>query len=195
MFNLLLNIDKCRIVLLMAHIHTNPGEHDPTASAFIIRTDTVEPKLLLHVHKKLGVLLQTGGHIEVTETPWQAVCHEITEETGYKLDQLKILQPPVRIKSLTGASLHPQPVVHNTHNFDPEGIHKHTDISYAFITEGDPQNRPDEGESVIFRWVDVAELRAIETNKIFENVREIGKFVLTEILSKWEAVDLTDFEN
>jgi len=53
----------------MSHIHTNPGEHDQTVSAFIIRTDTAEPELLLHVHKKLGVLLQPGGHIELNETP------------------------------------------------------------------------------------------------------------------------------
>lgn len=179
----------------MAHIHTNPGEHDPTASAFIVRTDMVEPKLLLHVHKKLGVLLQTGGHIEVTETPWQAVCHEITEETGYSLDQLKILQPPVRIKSLTSATLHPQPIAHNTHNFDLEGIHKHTDISYAFVVEADAQNKPGEGESTLFSWVDLVELRSIDSNHIYENVREIGAFVLTEILNKWEVVDLSEFDS
>jgi 8-oxo-dGTP diphosphatase len=66
----------------MAHIHTKPGQHDFTASAFIIRIDTPKPKVLLHMHKKLGVLLQPGGHIELNENPWQAVHHEIEEETG-----------------------------------------------------------------------------------------------------------------
>lgn len=37
--------------IIMSHIHTNPGEHDLAASAFIIRTDAPEPQLLLHVHK------------------------------------------------------------------------------------------------------------------------------------------------
>lgn len=46
----------------MAHIHTNPGEHDLTASAFIVRDDFAKPRLMLHMHKKLGVLLQPGGH-------------------------------------------------------------------------------------------------------------------------------------
>ena len=45
----------------MAHIHTEPGQHDFTASAFIIRTDTPEPKLLLHRHKLVGKYLQIGG--------------------------------------------------------------------------------------------------------------------------------------
>ena len=178
----------------MAHIHTNPGEHDPTASAFIVRTDTAKPKLLLHLHKKLGVLLQVGGHIELTETPWQAVCHEITEETGYQIDQLKIMQPPLRIKSLAYACLHPQPVVQNTHNFDPEGRHKHTDIAYAFVTAANPQNQPKAGESTTFRWVDAAELRELAADQIFENVRQIGGFVLSDVLDHWEAVPTAEFE-
>ena len=66
----------------MAHVHTQYGEHDQTASAFIVRTDTEQPKLLLHLHKKLGVLLQPGGHVELQENQWQAICHEIQEETG-----------------------------------------------------------------------------------------------------------------
>src|ERR1035437_9256827 len=98
----------------MAHIHTNPGEHDQTASAFIVRTDKAEPELLLHVHKILGVLLQPGGHVELDENPWNAICHEIVEETGFDLGQLMILQPKLRIDSIEGAILHPVPLVHNT---------------------------------------------------------------------------------
>lgn len=178
----------------MAHIHTNPGEHDQTASAFIVRTDRAEPELLLHVHKKLGVLLQIGGHVELTETPWQAVRHEIVEETGYSLDQLKLLQPKLRMESLDGVTLHPTPVVHNTHNFDPEGAHKHTDVSYAFVTDSDPDGLPDSGESTDFRWVGIDQLKALEKGTIFENVRKIGEFVLTDIFKEWQVVELSDFK-
>jgi len=179
----------------MAHIHTNPGEHDPTVSAFIVRTDTTEPKLLLHMHKKLGKLLQPGGHIELTETPWQAICHEITEETGYGLGQLKVLQPTMRIKKLAGAILHPQPVVVNTHNFSLNGEHKHTDAAYAFITDVDPSNKVDDGESADFRWISLKELKAYDDTQVIENVRQIGQFVLTDILREWEPVDLAKFDN
>ena len=178
----------------MAHIHTNPGEHDQTASAFIVRTDREKPELLLHTHKKLGVLLQIGGHVELNETPWQAVCHEIVEETGYSLDQLDILQPKLRMESLDGAVLHPLPLVHNTHNFDTAGTHKHTDVSYAFVTDSEPNNLPSEGESTDFRWVDIEQLKALEKRNIFENVRKIGEFVLTDILNEWQAVELSKFE-
>lgn len=40
----------------MAHIHTKPGQHDLTASAYIIRDDGNEPVVLLHRHKKLGAI-------------------------------------------------------------------------------------------------------------------------------------------
>lgn len=101
----------------MPHIHTEPGQHDQTASAFIIRTDTPEPAVLFHMHKKVHILLQPGGHIELHETPWQAVLHEIHEETGYELSQLTILQPQQRIRTLSGAVNHPMLINQNTHLF------------------------------------------------------------------------------
>jgi 8-oxo-dGTP pyrophosphatase MutT (NUDIX family) len=101
----------------MSHIHTKLGEHDVTSSAFIVRFDTPKPQLLLHQHKSLGKLLQPGGHVELTENPWQSVLREITEETGYELSQLQVLQPKDRLASLANAILHPVAVCVNTHDF------------------------------------------------------------------------------
>ena len=84
----------------MPHIHTAPVEHVFTASAYIIRLDQKEPMLLLHKHKKLHVFLQFGGHIEPHETPWEAITHELLEESGYELGQLELLQPTSRIKQV-----------------------------------------------------------------------------------------------
>src|SRR5437879_1527745 len=103
----------------MPHIHTKPGQHDHTASAYIVRIDGKEPKILLHKHKKSGKYQQFGGHIELDETPWQAVLHEIKEESGYDAKQLMLLQPKERLKSLGDADQHPVPVCHNTHTFSP----------------------------------------------------------------------------
>jgi len=64
----------------MAHIHTAPNQHDHTVTAYIIRIDKDEPRALLHMHKKLNVLLPVGGHIELDETPWAAMAHELEEE-------------------------------------------------------------------------------------------------------------------
>ena len=65
----------------MPHIHTKPGQHDHTVSAFIVRLDGKQPRILLHRHKKSGVYMQFGGHIELHENPWQAISHELLEES------------------------------------------------------------------------------------------------------------------
>jgi 8-oxo-dGTP pyrophosphatase MutT (NUDIX family) len=179
----------------MPHIHTEPGQHDHTASAFIIRTDFDEPKLLLHVHKKLGKLMQPGGHVELHETPWQAVQHEITEETGYKPAQLKILQPPRRLQSLSGAAVHPVAVCQNTHKFNTELNHFHTDTTYAFVTDTPPEGDIAEGESAELRWVGRDELEALNAEQIILNIKEVGLFVFDECYRHWQPVDIINFES
>ena len=141
------------------------------------------------MHKKLHVLLQPGGHIELNENPWSAVTHEIQEETGYELDQLTLLQPQDRMQTISEAILHPYPVIINTHNFDPEGSHKHTDMSYAFVANSAPLSLPASGESTDIRWVSAEELTQLDASLIYDNVREIGGFVLTTVFEKWEQVD------
>lgn len=134
----------------MPHIHTLPGQHDLTVSAYVFNLSGSEPKLLLHMHKLLGKYLQIGGHVELDETPWQAIAHELREEAGYNLNQLKLLQPKERIKSLKGTILHPVPLALNTHNFN--STHFHTDIVYVFVTKEEPAEKVDKGESRKIGW-------------------------------------------
>lgn len=176
----------------MAHIHTNSGEHDLTASAFVVRDDFPEPRLLLHMHKKLHILLQPGGHVEVNENPWNAVEHELREESGYTFDDLEVLQPKDRLRSLSNTLLHPVPVVLNTHNFDSEGVHKHTDISFAFLAHTEPSFLPEHGESSDIRWMSSKQLEELDASLIFENVREIGQYVLGHVYDEWERCSLNE---
>jgi len=179
----------------MGHIHNNIGEHDQTVSAFIVRTDLGdEPRLMLHMHKKLGKLLQVGGHIELNENPWQAIHHELLEESGYDLNQLQILQPKqFRIKTLDYVTVHPIPIVQSTHGFEIWPGHYHTDTTYAFVANSDPNNEPVDGESQDIRWVTYKELCAVPENEIIDNIREIGKLVLTVFLKEWEQVPSDEF--
>jgi 8-oxo-dGTP diphosphatase len=170
----------------MPHIHNNFGEHDFTASAFVIRDDLDEPQLLLHMHKKLHVLLQFGGHVELSENPWQAIEHELREESGYAFEELEVLQPKDRMHNLSGVSLHPTPVVLNTHPFNKEGSHYHIDIPFAFLAHGEPSQAPAVGESNDVRWFTYKQLTDLGSNEIPENVREIGLYVLTDVYKKWE---------
>lgn len=179
----------------MPHIHNNNGEHDSTASAFIVRIDTPEPSILLHVHKKLGKLLQFGGHVELSENPWQAILHEITEETGYDPSQLIILQPENMLITLDNAVLHPYPVCINTHNFSDSPDHKHTDISYAFTTTSEPKGVPDNGESTDFRLLTLSELRGLTDDEIIPNVRAIAEYVLISCVPNWIPLEMSTFQS
>ena len=177
----------------MPHIHTKPGQIDQSATAFIIRTDFTEPKILLHVHRKLGSLLPPGGHVELDETPWMAMAHELREESGYSLDELMVLQPKIRLKHLSGITLHPLPLVSNTH--DIPGDHFHTDLDYLFIASAPAKCKPDEGETVEMLWLTRNEVVALPKGKIYKNTREIALFIFDEVLGSddFEQVPATTF--
>lgn len=177
----------------MPHIHTNPGQVDQSATAFIIRNDLDKPKMLLHVHRKLGSLLPPGGHVELDETPWMAMAHELREESGYSLDELQVVQPKIRLKVLSGITLHPLPLVSNTHDISPD--HFHTDLDYLFISSAEPQGMPDEGETAEMQWLGRAEIAAVPAENIYENTREIALFIFDEVLGspEFEMVPATYF--
>jgi 8-oxo-dGTP diphosphatase len=75
----------------MPHLNTGPGEYDLTASALVLRELDGRTHVLVHRHRKRGLLMQPGGHVERAEDPWAAVAHELREESGYDLDQLLLL--------------------------------------------------------------------------------------------------------
>ena len=178
----------------MPHIHTESGQHDHTASAYIFRTDFSEPKIMLHLHKKIGKYLQFGGHIELNETPWQAVVHEIREESGYDIDQLQILQPHKRIRYFTDAIIHPQPISHSTHPFGSGLNHFHTDIAYAMVTNEPPKQNPEAGESTDIIFLTKAEIAAMPDAKIPPNVRDIAIHVFDNCLHEWDHVSPMEFK-
>ncbi|PLS80949.1 NTP pyrophosphohydrolase, partial [Candidatus Saccharibacteria bacterium] len=173
----------------MSHIHQEPGQHDATVSAFIIRTDGPEPRILLHEHRKLNRLFQFGGHVELHETPWQAIAHEIEEESGYRLDQLRLLQPADRLMELSSSVLHPQPVCQMTHQFSDHD-HFHTDTVYAFITDQTPAHEVGEGESGLMRLVTRAELSQLNEDTILPDIKDIGLYILDSYLQGSEEVSV-----
>lgn len=178
----------------MPHIHTQPGQHDLTVSTFIVRTDTPEPTLLLHMHKKLGKLLQFGGHSELHETPWQAMIHELREESGYDPDQLLLVQPKTRIKRLTGVAMHPLPFVFHTVRFSPDLDHYHSDLAYLALASEPPRNQVAEKESSDIRLLTLKEILVLPESEIFQNVRETCIFVLEHAIDKeWDLVPATEF--
>ena len=185
----------------MPHIHTNQGEHDHTASAYIIRTDPdgTNPRALLHMHRKLNMYLQFGGHVELDEHPWQAIAHELEEESGYNLSQFKVLQPKGKMRRLSNETIeHPLPISFHSHPFNLGGEHFHTDTGFLLVTSEAPAGTPDEGESSDIKEFSAHELATLSNEVIYENVRiqfTWGLDVISNGSEHWELVDTSAFKH
>jgi 8-oxo-dGTP pyrophosphatase MutT (NUDIX family) len=109
-------------------------EHaDPThltSSAVVISDRGV----LLHRHKRLGLWLQPGGHIDPGEAPADAARRETREETG-----------------LDGEHAHDPPVIAHVDVHAGGRGHTHLDLQYVLRTSGDDP-RPPPGESPDVAW-------------------------------------------
>jgi 8-oxo-dGTP pyrophosphatase MutT (NUDIX family) len=105
-----------------------------TASAIV----TSEAGVVLHLHKRLAMWLQPGGHIDPGEQPWQAALRETKEETGLPVDE-----PPPHPPG-------PPALLHVDVHPGPRG-HTHLDLRYHF-TSPPVAPAPPEGESPEVRW-------------------------------------------
>ena len=120
------------------------SEHaDPvhvTGSAIVVS----ERGVVLHLHKRMNLWLQPGGHIEPGETPWDAARREAEEETGLAVE---FAPGPA------GATAAPNPpLAHVDVHAGPRG-HTHLDLRYIlFARPDDPAPPP--GESQDVRWFD-----------------------------------------
>lgn len=110
-----------------------------TASAMVLGPRGV----LLHRHKRLGLWLQPGGHVDPGEEPAAAARREAAEETGL------VIGEPVGGAAIVHVDVHP----------GGRG-HTHLDIRYRF-TAGDAEPAPPPGESQEVAWFGWAEAAAV----------------------------------
>jgi 8-oxo-dGTP pyrophosphatase MutT (NUDIX family) len=103
-----------------------------TGSAIVV---DAQSRVLLHRHKRLGIWLQPGGHLDPGEDPATAARRETAEETG-----LTAHHPT------TGPRL-----IHIDLHEGPRG-HVHLDLRYLLHADGAADLSPAAGESPDVAW-------------------------------------------
>lgn len=105
-----------------------------TGSAIVIGPRGV----VLLKHRRLGLWLQPGGHIEVGETPWEGARREAIEETGLELQFAET--DDVGIPHLVHVDVH-------------DGGRGHTHLDLRYVLQGDACDPdPPAGESQEIGW-------------------------------------------
>jgi 8-oxo-dGTP pyrophosphatase MutT (NUDIX family) len=118
-----------------------------TASAFIISPER-DALLLVH-HKKLGLWLQPGGHIDPSDaSALEAARREVMEEVGVR--ELRLASHD---RALFDIDIHPIPA----HGREP--AHEHFDLRFLFVAEHRGFSASEEVAAA--RWVPLGELDAI----------------------------------
>lgn len=135
----------------MAHIHE---KIDFTSSIYIVQDE----KVLLHKHKKLGIWLPPGGHIELDEDPNQAALREAKEETGFDVEIIGNPHLPETPKD--GSKDLIPPIFLNRHNFNE--THEHVDMVYFARPIGGALQAEEEGGEI--GWFDESEINSNEKN-------------------------------
>src|SRR5438067_1602980 len=130
---------------------------DFTVAVFVVHADRV----LLHFHRKLGMWLPPGGHIEPHELPDDAAIREVAEETGVR----------ARLVGERGVDLASPPYPRALAR--PAGIqlediapgHQHIDLVYfAMPVPGGESLAPEEAREHGTGWYALDDLEALSAN-------------------------------
>jgi len=113
--------------------------------SYFVVIDEMRDELLLVAHRKAGLWLPTGGHVEVDEHPWQTVVRECGEE--------------LRIAASPSAAVGNRPLFVTV--TATRGVRPHTDVSLWFVVSADRTevNWYDAAEFSDVRWLSIGAVR------------------------------------
>ncbi len=127
----------------MPHIHK---DYDFVVCVYIVFCG----KVLLIKHKELGLWLPIGGHIELNETPDEALVREVKEECGLDIEVIG-----GKHAEISGITLMYTPAFVDVHAINKE--HKHIGLVYfARAKTGNAALAEQEHDAI--QWVGLDEL-------------------------------------
>ncbi|WP_292647815.1 NUDIX domain-containing protein [Nocardioides sp.] len=129
---------------------TDPTEPAKHLVSYFLLVDPVSGHILLGDHRKSGLWLPSGGHVEPGENPVETVRRECVEELG--------------VQARFHPDLGPRPLFITVNTTRPDRPDTHTDVSLWFVLAHDREDplEPDEREYAGVRWWTPAEIRAAD---------------------------------
>ncbi len=132
-----------------------------TATTIIVNKN----RALLHLHKKLGIWIPVGGHIDRDELPEEAAIREAKEESGlvialYNPDKQI---PMAKVKQL----FRPMHILLE----DINQFHQHIDLVYYAYSDIDSL-QPEAGETTELKWFTASEINELKGAP--ENVKALA---------------------
>lgn len=125
-----------------------PAPFDETADATHLTGSAIvldeSGRVLLHRHKRLGLWLQPGGHVDPGESAAEGAVRETLEETGVRTSH------PDGRPRLVHVDVHP----------GPRG-HLHLDLRYLLLADAGAELAPAPGESPVVAWFERQEAARI----------------------------------
>ncbi|MDE1768824.1 MAG: NUDIX domain-containing protein [Candidatus Micrarchaeota archaeon] len=131
-------------------------------------------KTLVLMHKRLGIWLYPGGHVDEGETPVESAIRETREETGFRVKIISKKRLKLKNKREASELANPIAVLYENVPYK-EGRHMHFDLIYLGKPFG-KREKLAQGESKAMKWVSKGQLDSLNT---YENVREALRYAFT----------------
>jgi 8-oxo-dGTP pyrophosphatase MutT (NUDIX family) len=137
--------------------HFAPGHF--TASAFVLSPDR-RALILIH-HRKLGIWVQPGGHVDATDPDLESAARrEVAEEVG--LGALQILTDRGALFDVD---------IHEIPERGTEPAHQHFDVRFAFVAQTLDFTRSEEVAEA--RWIPLDDVATVTRDRSV--LRAVGK--------------------
>lgn len=131
-----------------------------TATAYIVSKIDGEFKILLHKHKKHGLWIGIGGHIEDSENPVEALIREVKEETNLEIEFLN-QKKQLKTQDVDELILPDVILQERLSSYKNEPSHYHIDLIYFAFCENPKRIKMTEK----FAWFSKNELKNVNLTK------------------------------